>query len=60
LLKVDARLSEKAEQISAGARKTRDFLAKPAFSFMAVVAGVNSVLHSWEPDDNGQEPPRDE
>ena|SRR5207244_8932140 len=40
LAEADAKLAAVAEDVSAGARKMRDVVAKPAFSVMAFVAGL--------------------
>lgn len=53
LAKVDSKLDEAAQEISTGARRMRDTVAKPAFSIMALAAALSRALNDWEPEDDG-------
>jgi len=46
LARVDSKLEEVAEEISAAADKLRDVVAKPAFSATAFAAGLSNVVDS--------------
>ena len=48
LADADSKLEAVAEEVSVGARKMRDVVAKPAFSVMAFVAGLAKVVDSTE------------
>jgi hypothetical protein len=48
LADADSKLEAVAEEVSVGARKMRDVVAKPAFSVMAFVAGLAKVAESTE------------
>ncbi len=49
--KIDARLQLAANDISAGARRMRDVVARPAFSVMSIAAGLGRALQNWDPED---------
>ncbi len=51
LAKVDLKLDEAAQEISTGAKKMRDTVAKPAFSIMALAAALSRALNDWDPED---------
>src|SRR5437773_3042830 len=46
LADADSKLEAVAEEVSVGARKMRDVVAKPAFSVMAFVAGLAKVVEN--------------
>jgi membrane-anchored protein YejM (alkaline phosphatase superfamily) len=48
LADVDSHMERAAEEITIGARKLRDIVAKPAFSVMAFAAGLTKVLENLE------------
>ena len=48
LATVDSKLEKVAGEIDASARKLRDVVAKPAFSFVAFAAGLTKVLKEDE------------
>jgi hypothetical protein len=59
LAQTDSKLENAAEQVSNGARKVRDVVAKPAFSAMAFVAGLSSALNSFDPEPPEPEAPEE-
>jgi hypothetical protein len=48
LADIDSHMKQAAEEITIGARKFRDIVAKPAFSVMAFAAGLTKVLENLE------------
>jgi hypothetical protein len=51
LAKVDSKLDHVADQVNTNAQKVRDAIAKPAFSFMAFVAGFAKAFEALKSDD---------
>ena len=51
LVEVDSKLEKVAEEVSAGAAKMRDVVAKPAFSVMAFAAGLTKILDTMRSDE---------
>jgi hypothetical protein len=48
LKKVDSTLETVADEVTKNARKARDVVAKPAFSFIAFVAGLAQMIENLE------------
>jgi len=51
IAQVDSKLEEVAGEINTSAEKVRDTVAKPAFSFMAFVAGLTKFLQTMKGDE---------
>jgi hypothetical protein len=51
LVNVDSKLETVADEVSTGARKVRDAVAKPAFSVMAFAASLTKVLETMRNDE---------
>jgi Na+/phosphate symporter len=47
LANVDSKLEQAGDELSNGARKVRDTVAKPAFTFMSFIAGLSRAVQKW-------------